>query len=481
MQRQILYFIFLFFLGSYFYLPIGFGQDGGGGDARESDPRVSDSNDIEELRRQIRQVQQDLNELREGLPDEIRTEVEEVNSMEKQLEEEQEKRWRAQSRQSRWTLEGGPRRFDLNGRMLVGSGPDYEGAYGVLFDVDTGSNIHSRDGADRVNFYRAKITPFIQFDTWGAQMALNVRKFLENEVIKGEIRDQISDEDFESAYVYFRPINREQVEVIAYLGRVDEPFVREVVDSSIFTNRSILDKYRLNTSMALRVDLGLGRMEGSNLRGPERPIWVQAASFNLDKDNRSFNDFALRVILSLAILNRFSEFNLDFVQMWGGYAQIKSGGSTAGETDAVTDPSQAQRMMVFGLQFDLNKLTGEDLGIIYGEFVRRKKSGDITDQSWVIGYEVKIPKQRLETFFGFDLLPHIGEEGRSVEIGVRYQNQQDDPDALVSDGSVIQTSLFYPLTDQNIGVRVNAGYIIKSTDPDRDGLFIFSAEIEVLW
>ncbi len=449
----------------YFYFPVAFGEDG----VPQPASRPSDAGDIEELRRQVKALQEKFDQLQTNLPDVVKTEVTEVRKQEKKDEKLKEQEWREQSHQSKWNMAGGPLRHNLSGRALVGPGPDYSGSYGVLFDVNSGSNISSKEGAERVNFYKARITPFIQLDTWGAQMAMNVRKFLHNEVIKGELRDQVSNQDFESAYVYYRAINEDQVEVVAYVGQVNEPFIREVVDQSVFTNRSIMDKYRLNTSMALRVDLGLGRTEGINPKIVERPIWIQAASFNLDKDNKDFADFAGRVILSLSIINKFANFDavdLSAIQLWGGFAQVKSG-QIAGELPALSDPTLSQRMAVFGLQFDLVKLTGKDLGVIYSEFVYRRRSGEIKDTSWVIGYEIKIPMK---------------EKGyRPMEVGIRYQQQTDDPDFTVSDGSILQGSFFYPLTAQNIGIRLNAGYIIRSTDPDRDGKLIFSAEIEVLW
>ena len=442
----------------YEFVPLSFGED---------EKKHQDPNEIEELRKQVKALQDEMQSLKKNLPDAVKDEVKAVKKEDDKEKDILDKEWRARSVQDRWTMEGGPRIHNLQGRMLVGPGPGYQGAYGVLFDLNTGTNVYSKEGADRLNFYRAKITPFIQFDTWGAEMALNVRKFLKNEVVKGELRDQISDRDFESAFVYYRPINNEYVEVVAYLGQVDEPFVREVVDQSVFTNKSILDKYRLNTSMAVRVDVGIDGVQNAH-KVYDRTLWIQAASFNLDPNNRNFEDFAFRVMLSLSVINKFADVDLDFsgIQAWGGYAQVKSRRAPIGE-HTFLNPPDSQQLSVFGMQFDLKKLSGSDLGVVYGEFVKRLMTGNFKDYAWVIGYEVKLPKKEPGS--------------RDIEIGVRYQEQKDDPNVLIDDGRVIQASVFYPLLPQNLGVRGNVGYIIKSEDPKRDKQFIFSADLEVIW
>lgn len=446
--NQVLCFIF-FLLLVYLYAPQGFGQT----------PPVENPPDDPALQEKIdRAIEKKLDEILPGyveqevnrrLPSAVAKKLREV----KQREADQRERW----------LE---RNQDLRGRYMVGPvGTD--GAYGVKFDISPGMNGSSQGGAGRLNVYYAKITPFIRVEGWGSTISLNVRKFLQNEVVKGELRDQISKLDFENAYIYYRPINKDEVEVVVYLGQVPEPFIREVVNQTVFTNKSILDKYQLNTSMATRVDVGFGRNEGPNPNVVERPVWIQAANFNMDKDNNTSDDFAVRILLSLSVLNRFSDINFKPLEVWGGFARVGSGKATAGETAQVTDPAQSQEMMVFGMKLDLTKLTGKELGEVFGEFVRRRKTGDITDQSWVIGWNKKLQPT---------------EEGkRPIELGARFQSQQDDPDVTVADGSVISAGALIPLADYSVALRMNLGYVIQSTDPERDGEIIFTTDFEVLW
>ncbi|MBI2646814.1 MAG: hypothetical protein HYW85_07310, partial [Deltaproteobacteria bacterium] len=323
---------------------------------------------------------------------------------------------------------------------------------------------------------------FIRVDSWGAELSLdakhlkesndqqnatNVQNFLKNEVAtSGELRNQITKLSFKDAYMYYtKPIQGEKGVLKVYAGQVPVPFITEVVDQAVF-HKSILDKYNLTTSLAARVDVGYGRIEGPNPAIVERQIWVQAASFNLDNQGGA-EDFAVRVLLSLSVLNRFSEINFKPIDVWAGFARIGSGTPTAGESASVTNAAQAQEMAVFGFKLDLNKLTGSELGEIFSEFVRRRKTGDITDQSWVIGWNKKLQPS---------------EEGnRPTEIGVRFQSQQDDPDVTVSDGSVLSAGALIPLVDYSVALRMNLGYIFESTDPERNGEIIFTTDFEVLW
>ncbi|MBI3019654.1 MAG: hypothetical protein HYY61_07185 [Deltaproteobacteria bacterium] len=448
--NQVLCFIF-FLLLVYLYAPQGFSQA----------PAVGNPPEDPALQEKINQaVEKKLDEVLPGyveqevhrrLPSAIAQKLREI----KQREADQRERW----------LE---RNQDLRGRFMVGPvGTD--GAYGVKFDISPGLNGGSEGGPGRLNVYYAKITPFIRVDGWGSAISLNVRKFLQNEIVKGELRDQISKLDFEDAYIYYRPINKDQVEVKVYLGQVPEPFIREVVDQTVFSNKSILDKYKLNTSMAARVDMGLGRVaENPNPNVVEREVWVQAANFNMNKDTNTFDDFAARILVSLSILNRFQKtVNFKPLEIWGGFARVGSGTPAAGETIQVTDPSQAQEMAVFGMKLDLTKLTSKELGEVFAEFVRRRKTDDITDQSWVIGWNKKLAPAK--------------EGERPMEVGARFQSQQDDPDVTVADGSVLSAGVLIPLADYSMALRMNLGYIFQSTDPERDGEIIFATDFEVLW
>ncbi|HBQ20316.1 MAG: hypothetical protein A2Z91_05755 [Deltaproteobacteria bacterium GWA2_38_16] len=450
----------LFLLLVYLYSPISFGQ------GTEPEPPITNP----DLEAQIRKAVQEA--LDEQLPAQVEQEVQRrlPGAIARKLAD---KKKEEEDKQERW-LE---RNQDLRGRYMVNSiGSD--GAYGVKFDINPGMNSRSSGGTDRMSVYYAKITPFVRVSGWGSEISLNVRKFLEDEVVKGELRDQVSKLDFESAYIYYRPINKDQVEVKVYLGQVQEPFLHEVVEASVFSNKSILDKYKLNTSMAIRADIGLGHMDPPNPNPDiiERQVWVQAASFNLDKDNGGMDDFAVRVLMSLSVLNRFKVFNFKPIDLWGGFARIGSGKSTAGETDAVTDPTLTQEMSVFGMKIDLNLLTGQELGEIFTEFVRRRKTGDITDQSWVVGWTKKIKPSDPEPEPGKKLKP-----ARPIEIGARFQSQQDDPQIALSDGSVFSVGLLYPLVDYSVALKLNLGYVLESSDPDRDGEIIFTTDFEVIW
>ena len=462
--NQALCFIF-FLLLIYLYAPQGFSQT----PAVENPPT-----DDPALQEKINQaVEKKLDEVLPGyieqemnrrLPSAVAQKLREV----KQREADQRERW----------LE---RNQDLRGRYMVGP-VGVDGAYGVKFDINPGLNTSTGSGMSGSNIYYARITPFIRVDSWGAELSLdakhlkeandqqnatNVQNFLKNEVAtSGELRNQITKLSFKDAYMYYtKPIHGDKGVLKVYAGQVPVPFITEVVDQAVF-HKSILDKYNLTTSLAARVDVGYGRIEGPNPAIVERQIWVQAASFNLDNQSGA-EDFAVRILMSLSVLNRFSEINFKPIDVWAGFARIGSGTPTAGESASVTNSAQAQEMAVFGFKLDLNKLTGSELGEIFAEFVRRRKTGDITDQSWVIGWNKKLQPS---------------EEGnRPTEIGVRFQSQQDDPDVTVADGSVLSAGALIPLVDYSVALRMNLGYIFESTDPERNGEIIFTTDFEVLW
>ncbi len=447
----------------YLYAPKGFSQS----------PAVENPPDDPALQEKINQaVEKKLDEVLPGYVEQevnrrVRGAVAEKLREIKQRESDQRERW----------LE---RNQDLRGRYMVGPvGTD--GAYGVKFDISPGAITSTGSGMNRSQIYYARITPFIRVDSWGAELSMdakhlkesneqnngaNLQNFVKNEIVtKGELRDEITKLNFKDAYIYYIPVNKDQVTVKVHAGQVPVPFITEVVDQAVF-HKSILDKYNLTTSLSARVDIGLGRLEGPNPNVVERQVWVQAASFNLDNKS-SMEDFATRILMSLSILNRFSDINFKPIDVWAGFARIGSGTSTAGESVLVTNPALAQEMSVFGFKIDLNKLTGKELGEIFAEFVRRRQTGDITDQSWVIGWNKKLQPS---------------EEGkRPTEIGARFQSQQDDPDVTVSDGSVISAGALIPLADYSVALRMNLGYVIQSTDPERDGEIIFTTDFEVLW
>ena len=462
--NQALCFIF-FLLLVYLYAPQGFSQT----------PAVETPPEDPALQEKINQaVEKKLDEVLPGyveqevnrrLPSAVAQKLREV----KQREVDQRERW----------LE---RNQDLKGYHMVGPvGGTEWGAYGVKLDLSPGFNASTGSGKERSSIYYARIIPFIRVDNWGAELSLdakylgesskqenaaNVQNFLKNEVATtGELRDQITKLNFKDAYIYYVPINTDKGTLKVHAGQVPVPLISEVVDQAIF-RQSILDKYNLTTSLSARVDIGYGRIEGPNPNIVERQIWVQAASFNLDNQS-SAKDFAVRILMSLSLLNRFSDINFKPVNVWGGFARIGSGTPTAGESASVTHPEQAQEMAVFGFKIDLNKLTGSELGEVFAEFVRRQKTGDITDEWWVVGWNKKLQPS---------------EEGkRPVEIGARFQSQQDDPDVTVADGSVLSAGALIPLVDYSVALRMDLGYVFQSTDPERDGEIIFTSDFEVLW
>ena len=476
-MNQVLCFIFFLML-VYLYAPQGFGQT----------PPVESPPEDPALQEKIdRAVEKKLDEILPGyveqevnrkLPSAVTQKLKEN----KQKEEEQRERF----------LERNP---DLRGHYMWGAIPvsGMEGPYGVKFDLNPGFTSSTGSGMDQSNIYYARIVPFIRVDrkkkvehwweavSWGAELSLdakylaessiqqndtNIQNFLKNEIATtGELRDKITKLNFKNAYIYFVPLDIDKATIKVYAGQVPVPLISEVVNQTVF-HESILDKYNLTSSLAARVDIGFGRIEGPNPTIVERQIWVQAASFNLDT-NGNLQDFSARILLSLSILNHFSDMNFKPVDIWAGFGRIGSGAPTAGESVSVTDPSQVQEMMVFGLKIDLNKLTGSELGEIFTEFVHRRKTGDITDQSWVVGWSKKIK---------------FSEEGnRPIEVAVRFQSQQDDPDVRVSDGSVLSGGILIPLVDYSVALRMNLGYVFHSTDPARDEEIIFTTDFEVLW
>lgn len=422
---------------------------------------------IKQLEQQISEQKQALEVLDQQLPNRIATGARKVNREAAQREEEQRERF----------LE---RNQDLIGRAWAWPyGAD--GASGVKIDFSASDTNSTGEGKSSNAIQYAKITPFIRVGgqiPFGFEMVLdaktmaargaNLKKLIVEEVLTdGELREQVSKLNFEKIELYVRVIDTDKLEWIIRTGQLDNEFVRavkEVADAAVYINKTIMDKYSLNTAMAMRMDVGFGRLEAHDPLIKERVLWIQASTFGVKK----YKDFAVRVLLSLAILNRFTDnFNFKAIDVWGGFARVGSGAGLAGEKDSVNDPSKSQELAVFGFKIDLAKLTGKDLGAVYAEFVHRRKTGDITDQSFVMGWDTKIPPT---------------EEGkRPMEIGVRFQSQQDDPDPTVADGTALTAGVLYPLRDYNLALVINVSYVLDSTDPERDGEVLVTTDFQLLY
>lgn len=423
---------------------------------------------IKQLEQQISEQKQALEALDQQLPNRISQGARKVSREEKQREREQRERW----------LE---RNQDLVGRAWVGPyGAD--GATGFKVDMSLGQSSGTGAGANGGAITSATLTPFLRVNAFGVELVIDaktlaakrdqLKKFVAEEVLtNGELRDQVSKLNFDKIELYVRPIDTDKLEVVIRTGQLNDEFVRvvkEVGDAAVYIHRTIMDKYELNTSMAIRTDIGFGRLPSNDPLVKERTLWVQAATFNLSSGNDKFKDFAVRVLLSLAVLNRFTDkFNFKAMEAWGGFARVGSGTASAGEKESVNDPSLSQELSVLGLKIDLNKLTGKDLGEVYTEFVHRRKTGDITDQSFVFGWNTKLAPS---------------EEGkRPMEVGVRFQSQQDDPDPTVADGSALTLAVLYPMADYNVALVVNVSYVFDSTDPERDGEILVTTDFKVLF
>ena len=455
-----------FFLTFYLFGPEGFSQE------NQANPSVStqaNEDDNEDLDRKIQEaVQEALEKFKnQELPQIIKDSPQFKAAVDEKVDVRLYERKKAQDAQREEWLQKNP---DLKGRLAVAPhGNSTEGAWGVKFDLGPGQSAKTEGGAEKVNIYYARITPFVRLQEWGVEMSLNLRKFLKEEIIQGELREEVSDQQLETAEVYYRKIF-DKVEVIVRLGQMKEAFVRSVFDQAVFSTKNILDKYSLNESKALRVDIGFGEEDAAHKPGAikERQVWVSATGFNMDGNEDTFDDFAVRVVASLSILNRFTNWNLKPIEVWGGAARIDSGTAPIGEQDKFVDPSRRSEMAVFGFKINLQELTGQQLGEVFGEFVRRVQSGDLTDQSWVIGWVAKLKPSK--------------EGERPWEVAARLQSQQDDLNPEVEDGTAFSGGVLIPLSGYNLALRLNASYIFDSTDQeDREGAFIFSYDFEVLF